>query len=96
MTKVTEEIKRLFNTVRTVLGAGVRGVELTDEQLCNLLEVAIDDYAERVQNEIIDNNWVAFYGKYSADKTALARGFMMRSLDLSKDYSYWFSKEVGL
>ena len=31
MTKVTEEIKSLFKRVRTLLGAGVRGTEITDE-----------------------------------------------------------------
>ncbi len=96
MTKVTNEINELFNTVRSILGAPVRAVELTDEILCNLLNVSIGDYSEVVQNEIITNNWMSFYGKYSADNAALARGFMMRTLDLTKDYSYWFSKEVGL
>lgn len=96
MAKITEEIAALFRTVRNLLGAGVRAVELTDDQLCSLLEVALQDYAERVQNEIITNNWLSFYGKYSADTTALLRGFMFRTLDLTKDYSYWFSKQVGL
>lgn len=96
MTKVTEEILQLFNTVRNILGAGVRAVELTDEILCSLLDVAIKDYSSAVSLEIIDNNWMSFYGKYSADAAALARGFMMRTLDLSKNYAYWFSKEVGL
>lgn len=96
MTKVTEEVKGLFNKIRSLLGAPVVAVELTDEQLCSMLDACVEDYAERVMNEIIDNNWMSFYGKYSADKAALARGFMMRSLDLSKNYSYWFSKEVGL
>lgn len=94
--KITNEIQELFKSVRSVLGAGIRGVELTDEQLCNALKFSIDDYAERVQNEIIDNNWISFYGKGAADTTALMQGFMFRTLDLTKDYSYWFSKQVGL
>ena len=96
MTKVTEEIQRLFHKVRRLLGAPTRSVELTDDQLCDLLEVAIEDYSEKVLNEIIDNNWMAFYGKNTANANELAFGFMTRSLDLSKEYSYWFSKEVGL
>lgn len=96
MTKITEEIQALFNRVRSVLGAPVRSVELTDKQLCDLLQVAIEDYSERVQNEIIANNWCGFYGKNSANSTELAQAFMTRSLDLSKEYSYWFSKQVGL
>lgn len=94
--KITKEIEELFQSVRRALGAPVRAVELTDDQLCDLLNFAIGDYAEKVENEVIDNNWMSFYGKYSADSNALVQGFMFRTLDLSKDYSYWFSKQVGL
>ena len=96
MTKITEEIKSLFKRVRRLLGEPVRSVELTDDQLCELLQVAIEDYGERVQNEIIDNNWMAFYGKNTSNSTELAHAFMTRSLDLTKEYSFWFSKQVGL
>ena len=96
MTKITEEVRELFDRVRSLLGAPVVAVELTDKQLCDLLQVAIGDYAERVQNEIIANNWMAFYGKNVANAKELAWGFMTRSLDLAKEYSYWFSKQVGL
>lgn len=96
MTKVTKEVEELFNKVRTLLGAGVRGCELEDAQLCELLEVAIEDYSEKVQNEIIANNWMGFYGKNVNNTTDLIHAFMARSFDMSKDYSYWFSKQVGL
>ena len=96
MTKITDEIKSLFKRVYSILGAPVRSVELTQEQLCDLLQVAIEDYSERVKNEIIDNNWCGFYGKNTANSTELTHAFMCRSLDLSKEYSYWFSKQVGL
>lgn len=96
MTKITDEVRRLFKRVRSLLGAGVRSVELTDEQLCDLLQIAIEDYSERTLNEIISNSWAGFYGKNTANSTELAHAFMARSLDLSKEYSYWFSKQVGL
>ena len=67
MIKITDEIKSLFRKVRVLLGAGVRSVELEDSQLCELLEVAIEDYSERVLNEIIANNWAGFYGKNESD-----------------------------
>ena len=85
--KITEEIANLFKRVRSALGAPVRAVELKDEQLCDLLSFCISDYSERVQNEVIDNNWVSFYGKKSADLNALMRGFMLRSLDYTKNYA---------
>ncbi len=96
MTKITDEVKQLFDRVRSILGAPVRAVELTDKQLCDLLQVAIEDYGERVQNEIIANQWMGFYGKHVSNSYELAMGFMTRSLDLAKQYSYWFSKQVGL
>lgn len=96
MTKITEEVKGLFKKVRSLLGAGVRSVELTNEQLCDLLQIAIEDYSERTLNEVISNSWAGFYGKNTANPTELAYAFMARSLDLSKEYSYWFSKQVGL
>lgn len=96
MTKITEEVRQLFDMVRTLLGAPVVAVELTDKQLCDLLQVAIGDYASRVQTEVIMNNWMGFYGKNVTNAKELAWGFMTRSLDLAKEYSYWFSKQVGL
>lgn len=96
MNRNTEEIKNLILKVRRLLGAPVRSVELTDDQICECIETCLQDYSSIVQNEVIDNNWISFYGKYSANSEDLIRGFMFRSLDLSKDYSYWFSKQVGL
>lgn len=96
MTKMTDEVKSLFNRVRNILGAPVRAVELTDDILCSLLQTAIEDYGERTLNEVIANNWMGFYGKNINNSKELAFAFMARSLDLSKEYSYWFSKQVGL
>lgn len=96
MIKITQEIEELFNIVRSALGAPVRSVELTDKQLCDLLKIAIEDYGERVQNEIIANQWMGFYGKNVSNAKELMYAFMTRSLDLTKQYSYWFSKQVGL
>lgn len=94
--KITEEIKTLFDDVRRILGEPLRKVEVTDEQMCSLLKFAIEDYGERVQNEIISNNWAGFYGKSTANPADLRMALMARSLDITKEYSYWFSKQVGL
>ena len=50
-----KERQKLFKKIRSRLGAPVRTVELTDDQLCDLLEQSVEDYAERVQNFIIEN-----------------------------------------
>lgn len=96
MAKITKEVEELFRRVRSQLGAPVRTVELTDAQLCDLMQVAVEDMMEKTMNEIIANNWASFYGKNVANTQELAYGFTTRGLDIAKDYSYWFSKQVGL
>lgn len=95
MTKITDEIKNLFNRVRIELGAPIRSVQLTDEQLCALLENCIEDYAEKVQNWAIEGQWMNLEGK-NANTMDIAYAMSVRSFDFAKDYSYYFSKEVGL
>jgi len=95
MTKYTDEIGKLFKRVRTLLGAGVRSVELTDEALCDLLEVAIEDYAEVVQNWLVETQWMSLWGK-NVTKDDIAFALSTRTLDMSKNYGWWFSKEIGL
>lgn len=90
-----DDKKKLFHQVRVKFGAPIRTVELEDEQLCELLTMAVGVYAERVQNFIIENNWASLYGK-SMSNTDLAYAMSVRTLDMVKDYSTWFSKQVGL
>ena len=87
--------KKLFRIVRNKLGAPIRKIQLTDEQLCDLLEISVGNYAERVQNFIIENNWASLYGK-DMSNTDIAYALSVRTLDITKDYSQYFSKEVGL
>ena len=92
--EITQELKELFNVVRTKLGAPIRRVELDDNQLCALLSVAIGDYAEKVQNWIIQANWLNMNGKsinFLQNPQELAFAFTTRQLDFSRDYSYWFN-----
>lgn len=93
--ELNESKRNLFKKVRTRLGAPIRPVEITDNQFCDLLEMCVDDYAEKVQNWIISNQWPSLLGK-KLSSLDLVYGLTMRTLDMTKDYSYWFSKEVGL
>ena len=90
-----KEKETLFKQVRTKLGVSVRKVELTDDVLCDLLDCAIGDYAQYVQNFVIENNWATLYGK-NLSHTDIAFALSVRTLDIAKDYSYYFSKEGGL
>ena len=85
----------LFKKVRSVIGGGVRSVLIKDEALCDLLDVCIEDYAERVQNWAVENQWSNLFGK-KISETDVAFALSVRTMDMMKDYSYWFSKEVGL
>lgn len=96
MIKITDEIKSLFQLARTLCGGDVTATEITDNQLCDILQVAVSDYAQKVQMEIIGNQYAGLLGKNLSNPMDLAYSFAVRSLDLSKQYSYWFSKEVGL
>ena len=95
MTRLTDDVKSLFRKVRKLLGAPIRSVQIDDETMCDLLEVCIEDYAEKVQNFLIDTQWQSLYGK-KINVTDFAHALSTRTFDYSKDYSYWFSKEVGL
>lgn len=93
--RITEEIQRLFKQVRTACGAPIMEVQLEDTMLCDLLEMCIEDYAEKVQNWLIENQWATLYGK-NVTNTDMAFALSTRTLDMMKDYSFWFSKQVGL
>ncbi len=96
---ITDEIKALFHTVRTMLGAPIRTVQLTDEQLCDLLGVAIGDYAEKVQNWVLETQWINIQGQKNIqfqNASDLAYAMTVRDFQWSQKYSQWYSKEVGL
>lgn len=95
MTKITNEINDLFRKVKVSLGWPVRSVELTDETLCELLEICVSDYSEKVNNYLIETQWATLAGK-NISNTDMAYALSTRTMDMSKDYSYWFSKQVGL
>lgn len=95
---ITNEVKHLFELVRLRLGAPIRAIQLTDEQLCACLEISIGDYAEKVQNWVIQSQWLNMHGKtnFISNSADLAYALTTRTMDWSRDFSYWFSKEVGL
>jgi len=96
---ITDEIKHLFKITKTALGAPVRPIQLTDEQLCDLLEIAVGDYAAAVQNWVLETQWINMQGQKTIqfkNASEMAYAMTMRTMEWSKEYSYWFSKEIGL
>lgn len=96
---LSQEVKDLFKLTRHLLGEPIRPVQLEDEQLCDLLDVAIGDYAEKVQNWVIKTQWLNMQNQsviQFQNASDLAYAMTVRTMNWSKDYSFWFSREVGL
>ena len=45
----------LFTQIKHRLGAPIRKIELDNDQMCSLLDTSIEDYAQRVQDWLIEN-----------------------------------------
>jgi len=90
-----EEKEKLFRQVRHALGAPIRNIELTEDMLCTLLEISIEDYAQYVQEWLIEHQWQSFLGQ-NVDNLDIAFALTTRSLDFMTQFTYAYSKQVGL
>jgi len=96
MPVITEpQRSKLYTRIKHLLGAPIRGVEITDEMMDSLLELSIQDYAQYVNDWLIESQWTSLYG-LNLDEQSLTRAFITRSLDWETQYSYAYSKIVGL
>jgi hypothetical protein len=86
---------KLYKRIRNLLGAPLRGVELEDEMMDSLLELSIQDYSQHVNDWLIESQWSSVYG-LNLDEQSLTRAFTTRSLDWETQYTYAYSKIVGL
>lgn len=92
---IDEELRELFNSVRMVFGHSIRKVELTDETLCELLKIALGHYESEMFGLLLETSWQNFFGK-DLTQIDVMRSMSLRSLDLSLDFSSWYSKEASL
>ena len=90
-----EEKLKIFEQFRVSMGWPNRQVELDDDQLCVLLEIAIEDYAQYTQEWLIEHQWMSLLGK-NIDTVDMAFALSVRSLDFSTSYTFAYSKQVGL
>ena len=90
-----EERDKLFRQFRHSLGAPIRQIELTDDQLCTLLEIAIEDYSQYIQEWLIEHQWMSLYGQ-NITTVDMAFALSVRSLDYVQQATYAYSKQVGL
>ena len=94
MAVTSEEKDKLFRQFRHSVGAPIRQIEVTDEMLCTLLEICIEDYAQYVQEWLIEHQWQSVLGK-SIDTTDMAFALSVRSFDFMTQYTYAYSKQTG-
>jgi hypothetical protein len=93
---LNDQIKdQLFTQIKHRLGAPIRKIELDWDQMCSLLETSIEDYAQRVQDWLVENQWSSLLGN-EASKLDIAFALTTRSLDFESNFSYAYSKQVGL
>jgi hypothetical protein len=86
---------KLFTRVKHLLGAPIRSIEIEDEMMDSLLELSIQDYAQYVNDWLIESQWTSLYGM-NLDEQSVTRAFTTRSLDWETQYTYAYSKIVGL
>ena len=90
-----DERSKIFRQFRHSVGAPIRQIELEDEQLCTLLEIAIEDYAQHVQEWLVEHQWQSLLG-VNIDTTDMAFALSVRGFDFITQYTYAYSKGVGL
>lgn len=95
MSVTNDDRDKLFKQFRHSLGAPLRQIELIDEQLCTLLEISIEDYTQYVQEWLIEHQWQSLLGQ-NIDTTDMAFAISVRSQDYVSQYTYAYSKQVGL
>lgn len=90
-----QEKEKLYTQVLHLLGMPVRGIELTEEQMDTFLELSLSEYEQYVGDWLIESQWGALDGM-NLDEQSLTRAFTTRSLDYETQYTYSYSKIVGL
>jgi hypothetical protein len=90
-----EEREKLYTQVFHLLGMPVRSIELTEEQMDSLLELSLSEYEQYVSDWLIESQWSSLIG-LDLDTQSLARAFTTRGLDYETQYTYSYSKIVGL
>ena len=89
------ERSKIYTRIKHLLGAPLRSVELEDEQMDSLMELAIGDYEEYILQWLIDSQWVNLVNLNMTEKS-VARALVTRTIDFEQQFAYSYSKIVGL
>jgi len=89
------ERSKIYTRIKHLLGAPLRSVEVEDEMMDSLMELAIGDYEEYVLQWLIDSQWVNLVNLNMTEKS-VARALVTRTMDFEQQFAYSYSKIVGL
>jgi len=89
------ERSKIYTRVKHQLGAPLRSVELEDEMMDSLMELSIGDYEEYILQWLIDSQWVNLVN-LNMNERSVARALVTRTMDFEQQFSYAYSKIVGL
>jgi hypothetical protein len=89
------ERSRIYTRIKHQLGAPLRSVELEDEMMDSLMELAIGDYEEYILQWLVDSQWVNLVN-LNMNERSVARALVTRTMDFEQQFSYSYSKIVGL
>jgi hypothetical protein len=89
------ERSKIYTRVKHLLGAPIRSVEIEDEMMDSLMELSIQDYEQYILNWLIDSQWVNLVNLNMTEKS-VSRALITRTMDFEQQFSYSYSKIVGL
>jgi len=89
------ERSKIYTRIKHLLGAPLRSVEVEDEMMDSLMELAIGDYEEYILQWLIDSQWVNLVNLNMTEKS-VARALVTRTMDFEQQFQYAYSKIVGL
>jgi hypothetical protein len=89
------ERSKIYTRIKHQLGAPLRSVELEDEMMDSLMELAIGDYEEYILQWLVDSQWVNLVN-LNMNERSVARALVTRTMDFEQQFSYSYSKIVGL
>jgi hypothetical protein len=89
------EKEKIFRQCRHRLGAPLRKIELDDEQLCTLLEIAIEDHSALINEWLVESQWSSL-DNINLSTADLTKALTTRGQDYEDSFTYAYSKIVGL
>jgi hypothetical protein len=89
------ERSKLYTRIKHLLGAPIRSVEIEDEMMDSLLELAIGDYEQYILDWLIESQWVNLVN-LDMNNQSVANALITRTMNFEQQFQYSYSKIVGL